>query len=231
MNDKKPTVLEKNIKVYAIGHIKIRDPDSGEIILQRRDADSATDRVLGHVVISDADTQETITTKENQINYEALSYALALSLADRPNGSIMQMVFGNGASTVSATGEITYLPPNVNGLDATLYNQTYSVFVDDLSPLDTDPTDDFMRVNHTLGNTYSDVVVTAMLDYDEPSGQSAFDDASSVSGEFIFDEIGLMTYDPVSTTGMLLSHVIFHPVQKALNRRIEVVYTLRIVMA
>jgi hypothetical protein len=188
-------------------------------------------KIIGHCKITDLDSNEMIVNKMNSVNFEALSYALALSLSDRPNGNIMQMVFGNGASNVSGVGTITYLPPNVTGLDATLYNQTYQKFVDDLSPLDTDTTNNFIRVNHTLGNTYSDVVVTCLLDYNEPDTQEAFDNAINTNGEFIFDEIGLKTYDVVSTTGYLLSHVIFHPVQKSLNRRIQIIYTLRIIMA
>lgn len=192
--------------------------------------DKVIPKISGHVRIIDMDSGIILAENMNAINFEAVSYALALSLSDRPNGNIMQMVFGNGASTVSGVGTITYLPPNVTGLDATLYNQTYSKFVDDLSPLDTDPVHNFIRVNHTLGNTYSDVVVTCMLDYNEPGGQAAFDNATDLSGNFIFDEIGLKTYDVISTTGSLLSHVIFHPVQKSLNRRIEIVYTVRIIM-
>jgi hypothetical protein len=188
-------------------------------------------KIIGHVLIRDKDTGEVLADKTNAINFEAMSYALALSLANRPNGNIMEMLFGNGASSVSAVGTISYLPPNVTGLDATLYNQTYFQYVDDLSPLDTDPTDNFIRVNHTLGNTYSDVVTTCLLDYNEPSGQQAFDDATDLTGTFIFDEIGLRTYDPVSETGYMISHVIFHPVQKSLNRRIEVIYTIRIIIA
>src|SRR6185437_9462550 len=107
--------------------------------------------IIGHIIIKDADTKEILVDKKNAINFETMSLALALSLGGRPNGNIMQMVFGNGASSVSAVGTITYLPPNVTGLDAELYNQTYALFVDDLSPLDTDPTDDFIRVNHTTG--------------------------------------------------------------------------------
>jgi hypothetical protein len=193
--------------------------------------DFCTPTIIGSIIIRDVETNEILVQEKNAINFETMSYALALSLANRPNGNIMQMVFGNGASSVSAVGTITYLPPNVTGLDAALYNQTYAVFVDDLSPLDTDPTDNFIRVNHVTGNTYSDVVVTCLLGYDEPAGQDAFDDATDVTGTFIFDEIGLKTYDPITTSGYLLSHVIFHPVQKSLNRQIEIIYTLRIIMA
>lgn len=188
-------------------------------------------KITGHVLITDEDTGEILLNKMNAINFEVFSYALALSLADRPNGNIMQMVFGNGASSISDVGTVTYLSPNVTGLDAELYNQTYQKFVDDLSPLDTDPTNNFIRINHTLGNTYSDVVITCTLDYSEPSGQLAFDNSTDMSGDFIFDEIGLKTYDVTSSSGYLLSHIIFHPVQKALNRKIEVIYTIRIIIA
>lgn len=187
--------------------------------------------MIGHVLIKDHDTGEILADKCNSINWETMSYALALSLADRANGHIMQMVFGNGASSVDATGTITYLTPNVTGLDAALYNQTYSKFIDDLSPLDTAPADNYLRVTHVSGTTYSDIVSTCLLDYNEPSDQAAFDDATDVTGTYIFDEIGLKTFDATSGSGMLLNHVIFHPVQKSLNRRIEIIYVLRLVMA
>lgn len=187
--------------------------------------------ITGHCLIIDPDTNEVLIDKMNAINFEAMSYALALSLAARPNGSIQVMAFGNGASSVSATGVITYLPPNVTGLTASLYNQTYSKFINDENPLDTDTTDNFLAVNHTTNTTFSDVVVTCLLDYNEPSGQAAFDDATQTNGTYIFDEIGLSTWNASIGSGMLLTHVIFHPVQKALNRRIQIIYTVRIVMA
>lgn len=193
--------------------------------------DRSYPKIIGHCHIRDAITGEVLLDQANAVHFENLSYAIALSLANRPNGNIMQMAFGNGASSVSAVGGVTYLPPNITGLDAELYNETYTKFVNDLSPLDTDPTNSFIRVNHSSGATYSDVVVTCLLDYNEPTDQQAEDDAVDNDGAFIFDEIGLKTYDPSSTTGSLLTHVIFHPVQKSLNRRIEIIYTLRIVMS
>jgi hypothetical protein len=68
-----------------------------------------------------------------------------------------------------------------------------------------------------------------LLDFGEPSGQAAFDNATSTEGNFVFDELGLKSFNPEGPdTGLLLTHVIFHPVQKSLNRMIQVDYTIRI---
>jgi len=201
-------------------------------------------RMSGHVLIREKESKTVLREVWNAINLENMSEALALSLADRSNGHIQSMVFGNGGSVVSAVGQITYLPPNVTGQNAALYNQTYSKVVDDQSPLDVNPTDNYMAVNHVAGTFYSDVQVTCTLEYDEPSGQAAYDDSPVVNGNtqnssstgpdpngtYIFDELGLVSYSSTGS-GMLLSHVIFYPVQKALNVSIEVVYTLRLILS
>ena len=44
---------------------------------------------------------------------------------------------------------------------------------------------------------------------------------------FVFDELGLKSYDP-NGTGKLLTHVVFHPVQKSLNRLLQIDYTVRV---
>ena len=66
------------------------------------------------------------------------------------------------------------------------------------------------------------------LGFGEPAGQSSFDDATSMEQQFVFDEIGLKSFNTDVNAGSLLSHVIFHPIQKSLNRSIEVIYTIRI---
>lgn len=187
-------------------------------------------RIKGHVLIRDAQTGETLVDQYNHVHFENMSEALALSLANRSAGNIHKMVFGNGASTVSGTGAITYFPPNVKGQDARLYNQTFTKVVDDLSPLNTDGSKNYIRVQHRLNTTYSDIVVKCFLSFNEPEGQELFDDATDNDGNFVFDELGLTAYDPNLATGKLLTHVVFHPVQKSLNRTIEIVYTLRIQM-
>ena len=50
---------------------------------------------------------------------------------------------------------------------------------------------------------------------------------SNNNGVYVFDELGLESYNP-DGDGRLLTHVIFHPVQKSLNRLIQVDYTVRI---
>jgi len=193
--------------------------------------DKLSSKFEGHILIRDAITKEVIVDKMNSIHFENLSEALALSLSNRSTGHIHEMVFGNGASTVSGTGAVTYFPSNVRGQSAQLYNQTYRKVVDDLSPLNTNTSDNNLRVQHTQNNTYTDIVITCTLDANEPAGQQAFDNATDVEGTFVFDEIGMKSFSPIEGTGKLLTHVIFHPVQKSLNRTIEIVYTIRIYMS
>jgi hypothetical protein len=185
--------------------------------------------VEGHVLIKDAVTNEIILDKKNAINYENFSISLARTIANRPDSWIQDMVFGNGAATVSGTGTITYLPPNVVGTSAQLYNQTYSKCVNDMSPLNPQPTDNFIVTSHVSGTTYTDVIVTCNLGVGEPAGQDAFDTATTMTGPYVFNELGLKAYDPNGPAeGRLLSHVIFSPIQKSLNRQIAIVYTIRI---
>ena len=184
----------------------------------------------GHIKIWDPETGEVIVDKRNAIHYENMSTALANSLANKTTGFVHEMAFGNGATTVDTTGVITYLTPNSTGTNATLYNQTYYKVVDDNSSTNKDTTRNKMEVRHTAGNKYTDIVVTCTLDYGEPTGQSAFDNTTNFNGDYVFDELGLKSWEGTEngSTNKLLTHVIFHPVQKSLNRLIQVDYTLRI---
>jgi hypothetical protein len=193
--------------------------------------DTAGPKVTGHLIIREPETGLILLDKRNAIHYENFSVAIARALANRPDGNIHEMHFGNGGSTVSGTGAITYFPPNITGSSANLYNPTYFKVVNDLSPLNSDSTKNFIEVNHLNNTVYTDTVITCTLDYSEPSGQAAFDDETNLESDFVFDEIGLKTYDPIAGEGLLMTHVIFNPIQKSLNRLIEIVYTLRVQMA
>lgn len=185
-------------------------------------------KIEGFIKIHNPETGEVFVDKKNAIHYENMSIALAQSLSDRNLGYIYAMAFGNGGSSVDPTGVITYLPPNTTGQNADLYNQTYQKVVNDNSSADTDPENNKMTVLHTAGNVYTDILVTCLLDYGEPPEQQAFDNSTNFNGEFVFDELGLKAWNGAADNLRLITHVIFHPVQKSLNRQIQIDYTLRI---
>ena len=185
--------------VHIQGHIKIHDPESGEVIVDKR----------------------------NAIHYENMSLSLAESLGNGGSGWIHEMAFGNGGTSVDPTGIITYLTPNSTGTNASLYNQTFKKVVDDRSVSNTDPVRNKIETRHVSGTNYTDVLVTCLLDYGEPAGQDAFDTATDQNSLYIFDELGLKAY-AADGNGRLLTHVVFHPVQKSLNRLIQIDYTVRV---
>jgi len=191
--------LEQHIETPLIGiegHIKIWDPESGEVLVRRR----------------------------NAVNYENMSIAIANLLASEAGSTstyeVSTMRFGNGGTSIDGLGAVTYKATNTNSSTGALYNQTFSQAVDESV---TGSADNSVEASHTSPNTYSDVIVTCTLDYATPVGQDTLDTATNMNGTYVFDELALYT-----ANNDLLTHVIFHPVQKSANRKIQVVYTLRI---
>lgn len=192
----------ENTGLHLQGHIKIWDPSNGEVLVDKR----------------------------NAIHYENFSEAMALSLGNKGYGFAHEMAFGNGGTSVDPTGVITYLPTNTTGSSASLYNETYYKVVDDNSVYNTDPQKNYIEVRHVPGAVYTDILISCLLDYGEPSDQSAFDNNTNMEGTYVFDELGIKGWGETGTpdTGKLLTHVIFHPIQKSLNRLIQIDYTIRV---
>jgi hypothetical protein len=181
----------------------------------------------GHIKIFDPQTNEVYIDKRNAIHYENMSVAMVQSLSNQGLGTVYQMVFGSGGTIVDPTGLITYLTPNTIGVNSSLYNQTYTKIVDQNATENVDPIRNKMEVRHISGATYSDILISCLLDYGEPLDQEAFDNSVDMSGNFVFDELGLKSYNP-NGEGKLLTHVVFHPVQKSLNRLLQIDYTIRV---
>lgn len=195
---------------------------------QQKQPDEQTGfHVEGHIKIYDPENGEIFIDKRNAIHYENMSVAMANSLSNQGRGTIYEMVFGTGGTIVDPTGLITYLTPNTTGVNTNLYNQTYNKVVDQNATENIDPVRNKMEIRHISGATYTDILVTCTLDYGEPEGQEAFDNSTDLNGTFVFDELGLRSYSPTGD-GKLLTHVIFHPVQKSLNRLLQIDYTIRI---
>jgi hypothetical protein len=181
----------------------------------------------GHIKIFDPESGEVFQDKRNAIHYENMSVAMVNALSNQGQGWIYQMAFGSGGTTVDPTGLITYLTPNTVGVNTGLYNQTYVKIVDQNATENVDPTRNKMEVRHISGATYSDILISCLLDYGEPVGQQAFDNSQDMNGNYVFDELGLKSFNP-NGTSKLLTHVVFHPVQKSLNRLLQVDYTIRV---
>ena len=142
--------------------------------------------IEGHIKIYDPLSKQIFINKRNAIHYENMSVALAESLSNAGQGFIYQMSFGNGGTSVDPTGIITYLTPNTTGTNSSLYNQTYAKIVDDRSVNNTDPYRNKTEIRHVPGTNYTDIVVSCLLDYSEPNGQQAFDTSANTDSEFVF---------------------------------------------
>jgi len=125
--------------------------------------------IEGHIKIYDPNNGHVFINKRNAIHYENMSVALAESLANAGQGFINKLVFGNGGTTVNDVGIVTYLTPNSTGTNASLYNETYQKVVDDRSVVNVDPIRNKIETRHVTGMNYTDVFVTCLLDYGEPS--------------------------------------------------------------
>lgn len=181
--------------------------------------------VTGHVVIEDKDTGEVLVDKKNAIHPQNMARIFARGLANETNSHIFRLALGNGGTHINAGLSINYLQPNIIGSNASLYNKTYEEIVDD------------KHVNVGVGNSAvsspspepaltSVVTVTLELSGNEPAGQATSDgETTNPDSAFTFDELGLFTSDQAP---LMLSHLIFSPVEKTANRSIVITYTLTI---
>lgn len=189
--------LHVNLK----GHVTIRTYGSLDDLRDQRDA-------------------VTLLDKDNAVHFENASILIARGIADRPDGSIYYMYFGNGGATIDPLGNVVLNPPNITGA-ADLYNPTYFEAVDDRQGA---PAGNMMAVRHVTGTLVSDADIYCVVGINEPFGQNATDTVGSLdlnTQEFSFNEIGLKTQD-----NLLITHVTFTPVLKDAQRIMEVVYTL-----
>ena len=196
--------------------------------LENQTVDNAGINVSGHIVIKDLDTNEVLVNKRNAIHYGNMAYivAQALNAFNTENAFIDRIAFGNGATSVDTAGKILYKTPRVSESyenSAGLYSRTFDKR---LNPATTDTS-----ITTVVGSSHTDIKVTCTLGYNEPSDADLFDTATNNEGDYVFDELGLFTYPTDGTsidTSTMLTHVVFHPVQKSQNRKIEIVYTVRV---
>lgn len=186
--------------------------------------------VEGHVLIRDKETGETLLNQRNAIHYGNMANLIANALNNGSGAYIQYMAFGNGGTSVDTTGKVLYKTPRVSEAyesGANLYSRTYYKTINTTN-------NELDKIDIIAGPSYTDIKMTCTLGYDEPADQDLFDSSTTNEGDYIFDEMAVFSYpsDPTNSvpinTSTMLTHVIFHPVQKSQNRIIEIIYTIRI---
>ena len=185
--------------------------------------DNAGIKMSGHILIRDAETKEEIVNKRNAIHYGNMANMIAKALTNSADSYIHYMAFGNGATSVDAAGKVIYKAPRVSEAyekSATLYSRTFQKVISNNTTTD--------KIEVIPGTSYTDLKITCTLGYNEPSAQDTFDTSTTNDGLYVFDELALLSYAADPTDSTMLTHVIFHPVQKSANRTIEIIYTVRV---
>lgn len=196
--------------------------------------------VIGDVMIKD-DQGTVLLNKKNAIHPGNMATAIARGLANSSNYQIFKLKLGNQGTYVDSSQQIVFQPPNTVGVTADLYNPTYVEVVDD--------SDVGVGVGNSVtytnipNSTSTRVIVTCVVaaneavnrptDEAEDNDNDNNNDPVSTEGEFFFDELGLFTEGTGGallneTDELMLSHLIFSPIEHTGNRELTVVYTLTI---
>lgn len=173
--------------------------------------------VRGDVTIED-DLGQVILSKQNSVHPQNLSRIIARALAGELNSTIFKLALGNGGTYIDATGTTSFRRPNdgvspdLAGWQSRLYNETYNEVVDEGSSqlgqgVGAFPGGDGLGVagvrSVKLPTGESQVIVTCVINSQEPTAQLANSLISSTNGVYTFDELGLFTagLPPVATQG------------------------------
>lgn len=173
-----------------------------------------------HILIRDRESKQVLREGSNAIHPQNMSRIIARALSNESNSIIHRMAFGNGGTYTDAASNVVFNVPNdgvSGGWEARLYNETYSEIVDEESvDFKTDPGSADVNNVRTSGGAFpaddpdgggvtsvevgrkSNVIVTVVINENEPSGQVLTQDLGPMVEEdetyFMFDEIGL--YSP-----------------------------------
>ena len=202
-------------------------------------------RVLENgLLVPDSQTGLVLLDKDNAVHPQNMATVIARGLSNTDASSvgthqIYGIALGNGGSSVDSMSQITYLPPNITGASARLYNQTYFEVVDEQQA--STPASNSVTYQQSSTGTSSIVIATMTIAAGEPNGQDTTDTPpnANINSQFTFDEMGFFTYGTngsfdytsMPSDALLLTHVIFSPVLKTANRELILTYTLTITVS
>jgi hypothetical protein len=199
--------------------------------------------VDGHVQIFD-DQGTCLLDKHNAIHPKNMATAIARGLSNTANYQIYKIKLGNQGTYIDSTQQIVFRPPNTTGDTADLYNPTYAEIVDDANA--SVGVGNSVTFSNVPASTNTRVIITAVISANEAINR-ATDEADSATptadpdtdatldpdSQFFFDELGLFTKETSGTLldgagELMLSHLIFSPIEHTGSRELTIVYTLTI---
>jgi hypothetical protein len=170
-------------------------------------------------------------------------------LSNSNNFQVFKLKLGNQGTYVDSSQQIVFRPPNTTGVSADLYNPTYVEVVDDSNAVV--GVGNSVTFTNIPNSTSTRVIVTCVVSANEavnrPTDQAdsatadngGLDgvDATPTEGEFFFDELGLFTAGAGTpnllneTDELMLSHLVFSPIEHTGNRELTIVYSLTITVS
>lgn len=202
--------------------------------------------VIGDVLIKD-DTGSILLDKKNAIHPGNMAIALARGLANASNYQIFKLKLGNQGTYVDSSQQIIFRPANTTGTTADLYNPTYTEVVDDSNTAV--GVGNSVTFTSVPSSTSTRVIVTCVISANEAVNRATDQadgvttggldgvDTSPTEGLYFFDELGLFTAGANGaasgtlnndTDELMLSHLVFSPIEHTGNRELTIVYTLTI---
>jgi hypothetical protein len=189
--------------------------------------------VDGHVKIIDNSTGEVLVDKSNAIHPKNMATAIARGLSNAANYQIYKLKLGNQGTYIDGTQQIIFRTPNITGDTADLYSPQYVEVVDDSNVLV--GVGNSVTYTNVPSSTSTRVIITCVVSSNEainnPTDQSG--PSLNPDGTFFFDELGLFTKETAGVLlegggELMLSHLIFSPIEHTGNRELTIVYTLTI---
>jgi hypothetical protein len=186
---------------------------------------------------------EVAVDKSNAIHPANMATVIARGLSNAEKAHIFKIKFGNQGTFVNPDQQIVFKPPITTGATADLYNPTYVEIVDDANAgVGSGNSVTFTQIPNS---TSTRVIVTCELSANEANNRvTDTADSSTTDGldgltdvgtesQYFFDELGLFSEgvgnDQLNDVDeLMLTHLIFSPLEKTASRQIIIVYTLTI---
>lgn len=192
-------------------------------------------QIITTVQIKDTKTGEVLVEKANAIHPKNMATAIARGLSNTANHQIFKLKLGNQGTYIDSSQQIVFRPPITTGDTADLYNATYVEIVDD-SDAGVGAGNSVVFTN-IPASTSTRVIITCVVSSNEainnPTDGGDGDPSLNPEGTFFFDELGLFTKQTSGTDldgvgELMLSHLIFSPIEHTGNRELTIVYTLTV---